>query len=1337
MRASAPAPARTRRRYRVVGGAVAIIFLSLMSLAAWYVRSERFGDFVRTRIAAQIEDATGGRVEIGHLGWQLSKLEFDIHDLTVHGLEGPKDVPYVHADRIVARAKVGSLFHHALGLRFLRVDHPVIHVIIYPDGSTNRPVPKTKRASDKSPFQTLFDFSINRADVSNGKLLINDKTVPLDFAANDLAGSMTWFRADKHYECQIQAIKIDAAFAGMRPFSSSLETQLAFWPKAVEVRKFTLTSRKSRIDANGRLDDFLKPQLTVSYSAAFDVADAGSVLRMPEMRRGSLNVEGRAAYSAVAGFAASGKTMARGVEWADSSFTIYNGSATAAFAADKREFKLENVVAHVMGGIATGELKIADWLNESLAARHGTARFQLAGLAVSKIASAFSAPSLPFDQLKAEGTANGDLSFSWMEPVPDTVIGINVVAIPPALVSAGELPVTASLRSTYYCKTNVFDIADLTFSTAATRLKAAGTIGRMATNLRIAASTEKLAEFAPLLSAAYGVKRIPVEVQGRGSFDGTVSGRIATPSISGHVQIVNFDSDPGWLGATAISRVTRRMHWDLLSADLQYGPTKLAVQNGLLRHDAAQVVFSGTAQLTRGSLTIKDPFFAQIAVHDVKVADLQAVAGYDYPVTGTVDLDLEVSGTQDYPAGHGHALLTNAIIYGQPVNRLKTDVSFVNTDAHFENLAVTAASGHITGSGAFNLSSHAFSFKLLGANLAIEEIEGIKEHRLHPTGLVSFNAEGSGTPNAPAIKADLDLASLILDRESVGEVSIRAHSAGDALQITGGSKTDKGSVTLDGSIRLQGDFPASAKLRFSHIDVDPILRVYARGQLTGHSSIGGEVDVRGSLRNWREAGITGELSEVYLPVENLQIRNAGPVRFAVANQALALQQLHLVAEDTDLSASGTVGFAGERKLELRAEGHCNLKIIQSLNPDFTSYGSAMVSLRIGGDVANPRTVGRIQIENAGVSYIDLPNGLSDINGTLVFTPDRLQVQTLTARTGGGTLDVKGFLTYGRSINFNLQAVGNDIRLRYPQGVSSNANAALRLTGTPASALLSGDIVVTKFGITPQFDLANYIMRSKQPTPEPKPGSLLYNVKMDIHVTSTPELQFETALAKLSGNVDLRLRGSLARPAVLGRVNITEGDISFNGTKYRIDRGDISFANPTGITPIFDIAANTRVRDYDITLGFHGSTDRLNTTYRSDPPLATADIIALLAFGRTREESAMQSTPNQNLTQEASNAILGQAVNATVSSRMQKLFGVSRIKIDPEVGGAENNPSSARVTIEQQVAKSLTVTYITDITRSNQQVISAEYNLTRAVSIVAVRDQYGILSFDVHIRHRKK
>jgi translocation and assembly module TamB len=134
-------------------------------------------------------------------------------------------------------------------------------------------------------------------------------------------------------------------------------------------------------------------------------------------------------------------------------------------------------------------------------------------------------------------------------------------------------------------------------------------------------------------------------------------------------------------------------------------------------------------------------------------------------------------------------------------------------------------------------------------------------------------------------------------------------------------------------------------------------------------------------------------------------------------------------------------------------------------------------------------------------------------------------------------------------------------------------------------------------------------------------------------------------------------------------------------------------------------------------------------------LPTADIIALLAMGRTPEEAALNPQPQPNLTESAYNAILGQAAEAIVSSRVQRLFGVSRIKIDPQVGGPESNPN-ARVTVEQQVSDKVTLTYITNLTQSAQEVIQVEVHVNKLVSVVAVRDEFGVFGLELKLRQRK-
>src|SRR5262249_2274445 len=103
---------------------------------------------------------------------------------------------------------------------------------------------------------------------------------------------------------------------------------------------------------------------------------------------------------------------------------------------------------------------------------------------------------------------------------------------------------------------------------------------------------------------------------------------------------------------------------------------------------------------------------------------------------------------------------------------------------------------------------------------------------------------------------------------------------------------------------------------------------------------------------------------------------------------------------------------------------------------------------------------------------------------------------------------------------------------------------------------------------------------------------------------------------------------------------------------------------------------------------------------------------------------------------ASNAILGQALDAAVSNRVERLFGSSRVKIDPQFIGQQNNPS-ARVTVEQTINNNITVTYITNVTQTAETVVQLEYNVDKNVSIVAVRDENGVLGCDGAIPRPKE
>ena len=316
----------------------------------------------------------------------------------------------------------------------------------------------------------------------------------------------------------------------------------------------------------------------------------------------------------------------------------------------------------------------------------------------------------------------------------------------------------------------------------------------------------------------------------------------------------------------------------------------------------------------------------------------------------------------------------------------------------------------------------------------------------------------------------------------------------------------------------------------------------------------------------------------------------------------------------------------------------------------------------------------------------------------------------------------------------LQAEAERVRLRHPPGTSSLLNARLNLDGTAQHSVLTGNVVVTRANLSPRSDVASILGFVQESGSTPATTRVLHTLHLDVQVTSSPGLRLELAKAHdLEVQVNLRLRGTAARPAVLGRVELLQGEILFAGTRYIVGRSDISFVDPFRIKPEVNLHLQTRAQQFDIFITLNGPLDRLNATYRSEPPLPGSDVQALLITGRARE-GATATQPAQSFSTVGTSALLEQALTAAVGSRIDRLFGAGRVKIAPHVGGPQTNPG-ARLTVEQQVTPDVRFTYITNLTSTQQQVIQVEWSINRRWSLNAVRDRNGL--FGVDFKWRKQ
>jgi len=966
----------------------------------------------------------------------------------------------------------------------------------------------------------------------------------------------------------------------------------------------------------------------------------------------------------------------------------------------------------------------------------GIVHLRMRDISVSEVAAAMDTPAHPFDGFRPAGAATGMLESNWKGSPGNAEIGFNVEVVPPGRPAARELPVSAHIQGKYRGINDSLELTQFSLSTPDSRIAATGMLAA-SSKVHLSVSTANLEEWRPLVKALGGPTDLPFRVDGSATFSGAAGGTFPSPTIAGTLVAEDFE-----FTVPATSRTPEKpVHWDSLGGTVQFTLHELSVHGGTLRRGDTSADFEFNASLQKGKLTENSPFSARINLHNVDVASTAALADLDYPISGTADLSLQLSGTRAHPEGRGHIRATNGAAYGEEIDRFDADLHFGGAEATLSNIRLSHQDAEVTGTAAF-LPSNGFRLDLIGKNFDLSRVRQIHLDELPIDGRGDFTLQASGTLHAPAITAAVHVRDLTLDRELTGDLFLDATTKGRDLVVSGHSQFPKGSLTLDGTIGMQGDYPANITARMDHLDLDALWRAYLGDQLTGHSSVAGSVTLEGPLRYPRQWRLDGNISDVVVDVEYAKLRNQGPVRFTYADRTLHIPETHLVGEGTDVTGHGAIYYAEAHRLDLAANGQVDLRLLGGIDPNLTAGGQAAINLSLVGTVRDPLPQGTIEIKNGTANYAGVPSGLSDLNGKLVFTRDRIQIEQLTGHAGGGTLDLKGEATqYNQQLSFNLAAIAKDVRLRYPPGVSSMASAELRWAGTKSASTVSGDILVTRLAVTPGFDFSSYLERSRQTGSITPANSPLYNVKLDVAVRTAPELQMKTAVARLSGDADLKLRGSIARPSVLGRADILEGDATFNGIKFRLERGDITFANPVAIEPQVNLQATTHVRNYDLDVTVTGTPDRLNVNYRSEPPLPKSDIIALLALGRTSEESEQlqqQSgqTPSNDV---ASNLIINQALNSTVGNRMQKLFGVSRIKIDPQGLTTETNPTARgpQITIEQEFANNLSLSFSTNVSQSSQQIIQGEYYFNRNLSVQGTRDQNGVVSFDVRIRRRRK
>ncbi|MBK5290570.1 MAG: translocation/assembly module TamB domain-containing protein [Acidobacteriia bacterium] len=1124
-----------------------------------------------------------------------------------------------------------------------------------------------------------------------------------------------------------------------RPLEAALAMNFRLEKDRLLVSRLDLSANSASVTAQGALTAVDPPAGTFDFQAKFAVADLVRQVPLPVLPQGQAQVKGKISFQGEQ-WNAAGDLSAQGIGHQQEAIHLDGVSLQSRWKADPQMLRLDTLHAKLLGGDFAGQASFPRWSSLELSG-------VVSGLSIQRLNADLNAVKRSMPQ-SWSGAVSGpvELSGGWGSGSAKQWAATARLSIEPGS-EAGAIPVSGLLDVDYNPRTGHLAFGPSHLNLPHSNLHFQGAIedqisfGLFSTNLD---------DLLPALSmvSADAPKQLPLRLEtGTAHVEGRITGSWNQPQAAASIEIGPFSTQ-----GHRVSRAT---------AQLQASPSELKLSGIALQLPAFQVTGDLRADLDNWKLHDSSRLQGTATLREAPIEALLAEANLDYPVKGRVSASLHMEGTYGSPRASGSFAATGLQAWDQPLESFQSEFRLSTRLLELVNGHVRQGGAVMEVSGSFERRGQSWNegdirFQTAGVKLGLSQIAALAKAQPDVDGLLSWKASGTarvspGLVQLSSLDSRIELAGLTVSGHPAGQAVLTANTAGRTMRMNLNGGLRGASITGNAEWSLGNDSYGLGQLKVDKLTLEALQQIGLLGGLSKQLPItgylNGELGFSGPVlrpESWTAAvKITTLVIEPRNKTEfSGSLRNQEPMMALLDAKGLHVQSAHMVGEGTDLEATGLIAFRSRNPWNLQLKGSLNLPALATWEPDLLATGTSTLDASIRGSLAEPQVTGRLEIKDGSFYLRGVPNGLEQANGVILFDRNRATIAGFTARTGGGDLKLDGFIGFGgEQLVYRLQANAQRVRVRYPEDVSTTFDAALNLTGTAERSMLSGLVTINKMGLNPRTDIGRLLAETgaSVSTPAPPKNDFLRGMQLDVHIQTSPDAELQTSLTRdIQPEAELWLRGSPAKLVLRGRVSVNQGEIQFFGNRYDIRHGDISFFNPVSIEPVLNLDLETRVRGITVTINFSGPIAKLNVSYRSDPPLQSTEIVALLTVGRTPGSSL---TPSSVATQSQSslqsgvgNSLLGQAIASPVTGSLERLFGVSRIKIDPDLTGVSNTPQ-ARLTLEQQVTRDITITYITNLNRTQQQIVRLQWDFSRSFSVLAVRDENGIFGVDFLFRKR--
>jgi len=737
-----------------------------------------------------------------------------------------------------------------------------------------------------------------------------------------------------------------------------------------------------------------------------------------------------------------------------------------------------------------------------------------------------------------------------------------------------------------------------------------------------------------------------------------------------------------------------------------------------------------------------------------------AAQGYDSGDEATVSGTVQAAGSGvlgDWQAWQGDAVLSDFVL-------TRPDLTFAIPEPlrlelgggllHVDLPELRSEAGSLQANGVIDLASGSW-VEARSSGLVSLAVLGAISDELTSDGTLEVDLEASGAVLAGDVAGSFELYDVSFAHTdspwSASELNGTIFLSDNTLDL----RDVRGLVSgrpffIDGSLplaALAGDESSDPVALDLVIDALPLEPLWEKTGPVHELITGGEAaltaSVRGRGTDWRTYEGRIDVRALRVNLTDLQLTMPQPATITLSGDRLEIEDaIVLQGPGTDLRVNGAFLLAPFR-FDARLQGTAALDPFNAITRGWGIAGRAEIEARVVGDPPDLSFNGTMRV-SSGLLNTPLVQPIENISADLTLENRRVRIDRFTGSLGGTGTDRSNVSGSGEiqlvdSVpqRFVLELDVDEAVLRIQRGIRLTASADLVIDGTFDRSILSGRMDISDGEYTRRWDNEESMMAMSETSVAGVDHPLAQTVTLDVDVVAPGELRIVNNMADVELSADLQVRGTLANPVILGSATVLDGSVTYRDQRYRFLRGALDFQNPLRTEPSFDIALETSIRQYLVTLNASGSPARgdINATFVSSPPLSDLQLIQLLTVGSASENEEL-GRDDVNLgaigTQAAS--FLTRQYLSQVERGAQRVFGVDRFSVEPAVTSGKGDPT-ARVTLGKQVTPDLWVSWTSVLGTTEEQLVTLEYQLTRGIRLTAMREEDGSYGVDIRFDHR--